>query len=325
MEYRKLGFTDLKMSEVGVGTWIIGGDRWEWGWGPTDDEVSIRTIHKALDQGVNWIDTAACYGLGHAEEVAARAIKDRRDNVIVATKCGRGWNEETGEVFGRLKSWSIRQECEDSLRRLQIDVIDLWQIHWPNPEEDVEEAWGEMSRLVQEGKVRYIAVSNFNVEQLKRIQPIHPVASNQPPYSMLRRDVEAELLPYCAANNIGVVVYSPIESGMLAGKFSHEYMNSLPANDWRRTKGAAMFDEPEFSVNLEFIDKLRPIAARKGCNLSQLAIAWVLRRPEVTAAIAGARKPEQIVETTIINHLNADEIKEIDGYLKERDTKVKRW
>jgi aryl-alcohol dehydrogenase-like predicted oxidoreductase len=323
MKYRQLGYSDLQLSEVGIGTWLIGGDRWAWGWGPTDDEESIRTIHQALDQGVNWIDTAACYGLGHAEEVVARAVKDRRDKVIIATKCGRGWNEETGEVFGHLKSWRIRKECEDSLRRLQTDVIDLWQIHWPDPEPDIEEAWGEMTRLVEEGKVRYLGVSNFSVAQLKRIQPIHPVASNQPPYSMLRRDIEPELLPFCAANKIGIVVYSPIESGLLAGKFTKEYLDNLPANDWRRTK-SSLFQEPEFSINLAFIDKLRPIAERKGSSLSQLAIAWVLRRPEVTAAIAGARRPAQIIETTTVAHLTPEEISEIDGYLLERDSNLKQ-
>lgn len=323
MNLRKLGYSDLMFSEVGIGTWIIGGDRWEWGWGPQDDEDSIRTIHKALDSGVNWIDTAACYGLGHAEEVVTRAIKDRRDKVYIATKCGRGWNEQTGEIFGRLKSWSVREECEASLRRLHIDVIDLWQIHRPEPEEDIEEAWGEMARLVQEGKVRYLGASNFSVEQLKRIQPIHPVASNQPPYSMLRRDIETDLLAYCAGQKIGVVVYSPIESGMLAGKFSKEYMDNLPVNDWRRTR-SSMFQEPELSINLAFIEKLRPIARRKGCSLSQMAIAWVLRRHEVTAAIAGARRPAQIEETTIVNPLTSEEIKEIDTYLLERDSSLRR-
>lgn len=321
MNQRKLGNTDLLLSEVGIGTWIIGGDKWEWGWGPHNDEDSIRTIHTALDNGVNWIDTAACYGLGHAEEVVARAIKDRRNKVLIATKCGRGWNEQTGEIFGRLKSLSIREECEASLRRLQTDVIDLWQIHWPDPEPDIEEAWGEMARLVQEGKVRYLAVSNFSVEQLKRLQPIHPVASNQPPYSLLRRDIEDELLDYCAANQIGTLAYSPIESGLLAGKFSKEYMNNLPSNDWRRTR-SSMFQEPEFGVNLIFIEKLRLIAQNKGCSLSQLAIAWVLRKPEVTAAIVGARRPEQIQETTTVHHLTADEIKIIDTYLMERENSL---
>jgi len=323
MNRRKLGFTDLMFSEVGIGTWIIGGDRWEWGWGPHDDEDSIRTIHRALDCGVNWIDTAACYGLGHAEEVVGRAIKGKRDQVIIATKCGRGWNEKTGEIFGRLKSQSIREECEASLRRLQIEVIDLWQIHWPDPEEDIEEAWGEMARLVQEGKVRFLGVSNFSVEQLKRIQPIHPVASNQPPYSMLRREIETDLLAYCAEQKIGIVVYSPIESGLLAGKFSKEYIDNLPANDWRRTR-SPIFQEPEFSINLALIDKLRPIAQRKGCSLSQLAIAWVLRRPEVTAAIAGARKPTQIEETTTVHPLTPQEIAEIDTCLLERDSSLRR-
>jgi aryl-alcohol dehydrogenase-like predicted oxidoreductase len=321
MNLRKLGHTDLALSEIGIGTWIIGGEGWEWGWGPHDDEDSIRTMHKAFDNGVNWVDTAACYGLGHAEEVVARAIKDRRNDVLIATKCGRGWNEKTGEIFGRLKSWSVRDECEASLRRLQIDVIDLWQIHWPDPDEDVEEAWGEMSRLVQEGKVRYLGTSNFSVDQLKRIQPIHPVASNQPPYSLLRRNIEDDLLPYCSKNGIGTVVYSPIESGLLAGKFSKTYMDNLPANDWRRTR-SPLFQEPEFSVNLALVDKLRPIAQRKGCSLSQLAIAWVLRRPEISAAIAGARRPDQIEETTSVHPLTQAEIAEINTYLLERESSL---
>jgi aryl-alcohol dehydrogenase-like predicted oxidoreductase len=322
MNLRKLGNSELMFSEIGIGTWIIGGDRWEWGWGPQDDDESIKTIHRALDNGVNWIDTAACYGLGHAEEVVGRAIKDRRNSVYIATKCGRGWNEQTGEIFGRLKSWSVRNECEASLRRLHIDVIDLWQIHWPDPVDDVEEAWGEMVRLVQEGKIRYLGVSNFSVELLKRIQSIHPVTSVQPPYSMLRRDIETELMAYCSVNKIGIVVYSPIESGLLAGKFSNEYMNSLPANDWRRTR-SSMFQEPEFRINLAFIDKLRPLAQRKGCSLSQLAIAWVLRRPEVTAAIAGARKSSQIEETTLVHPLTPEEIVEIDTFILERESSLK--
>jgi aryl-alcohol dehydrogenase-like predicted oxidoreductase len=323
MNLRKIGNTDLALSEIGIGTWIIGGERWEWGWGPHDDEDSIRTMHAAFDSGVNWIDTAACYGLGHAEEVVARAIEDRRGKILVATKCGRGWNEQTGEIFGRLKGWSIRSECEASLRRLHIDVIDLWQIHWPDPAEDIEEAWGEMSRLVQEGKVRYLGTSNFSVEQLKRLHAIHPVTSNQPPYSLLRREIEADLLGYCAANNIGTVVYSPIESGLLAGKFSREYMDKLPANDWRRTR-SSLFQEPEFSITLDLIEKLRPIAARKGCSLSQLAIAWVLRRPEVTAAIVGARWPEQIAETTTVHALTPVEITEIDTCLLERESSLRQ-
>jgi len=321
MNLRKLGYTDMMFSEVGIGTWIIGGDRWEWGWGPQDDEDSIRTIHKAFDNGINWIDTAACYGLGHAEEVVARAIKDRQEKVYVATKCGRGWKEQTGEIFGQLKSWNVREECEASLRRLQIDTIDLWQIHWPDPVEDIEEAWGEMARLVQEGKVRYLGVSNFSVAQLKRIQSIFPVTSNQLPYSMLRREIETDLLAFCSTNNIGVVVYSPIESGLLSGKFTKEYLDNLPANDWRRTR-STMFQEPEFSINLTFIDKLRLIALQKRCSLSQLAIAWVLRRAEVTAAIAGARRPSQIEETTSIILLTPEEINKIDTYILERDSSL---
>jgi aryl-alcohol dehydrogenase-like predicted oxidoreductase len=323
MNFRKLGYTDLMFSEIGLGSWIIGGDRWEWGWGPQDEKESILTIHKALDCGINWIDTAACYGLGYAEEVIGKAIKDRRQNVIVATKCGRGWNNTNGEIYSRLKRNSIRKECEDSLQRLQIEVIDLWQIHWPDPEEDIEEAWGEMSLLVQEGKVRYIGVSNFSVDQIKRIQSIHPIASNQPPYSMLRRDIELELLNYCSDKKIGILVYSPIESGLLAGKFSKEYLNNLPNSDWRRTR-SLMFQEPEFSINLGFIEKLRPIAKRKRCSLSQLAISWVLRRSEVTSAIVGARSPSQIEETTTVVPLTETDIKEIEAYLLERDSNIRK-
>jgi aryl-alcohol dehydrogenase-like predicted oxidoreductase len=219
MKTRKLGNTELEITAIGFGAWAIGGGDYAFGWGSQDDGESIQAIHKALDLGVNWIDTAPVYGLGRSEEVVAQALKGLRGEVIVATKCGMVWNEQR-EISSNLKAESVRKEAEDSLRRLQTDYIDLYQIHWPKPDEDIEEAWEAMSDLVDEGKVRYAAVSNFSAEQMERIGPIHPVASLQPPYSMLRRDIEADILPYCKDMNIGVVVYSPLQNGLLTGKFT---------------------------------------------------------------------------------------------------------
>ena len=320
MRKRRLGYTDLELTTVGLGAWAIGGP-WQWGWGPQDDRDSIATIQRALDLGINWIDTAAVYGLGHSEEIVGKAVAGRRDQVIIATKCGLVWDAR-GRVSGRLKAWSVRQELEASLRRLNVDVIDLYQIHWPNPDEDIEEAWTEMARAVEEGKVRYIGVSNFSVEQIKRVQKIHPVASLQPPYSMLRRDVETELLPFCAENQIGVVAYSPMASGLLTGKFTRERLQQLPPDDWRRRSPA--FNEPEFSANLELVEKLKEIASRFGRPVAQLAVAWVLRRPEVTSAIVGARRPEQIEETAPAAdwELPEDVMNEIEELLRARASKL---
>jgi len=317
MQTRQLGSTDLYLTTLGLGTWAIGG-AWLFGWGPQDDADSIATIQAALDLGINWIDTAAVYGLGHSEEVVGKAIQGRRDQVIIATKCSRVW-EESGKVGGILKAASIRREAEDSLRRLNIDVIDLFQIHWPKPDEDIEEGWATIADLVQEGKIRYGGVSNFSVAQLKRAQAIHPIASDQPPYSMLRPEVEAELLPYCAANNIGVVVYSPMQAGLLTGKFSQERLASLAADDWRR--GNDQFQEPAFSATLALVEALRPIAARNNKTLAQLAIAWVLRRPEVTSAIVGARRPDQIEETIQAGdwNLSPEDIADIGQLLAKRE------
>jgi aryl-alcohol dehydrogenase-like predicted oxidoreductase len=324
MQTRKLGYTDLYLTTVGLGTWAIGGGGWAYGWGPQDDTDSIRAIQRALDLGINWIDTAAVYGLGHSEEIVGKAIRGRRDQVVIATKCGLVWDEGSTTPYGRLKAWSVRQEVEASLRRLGVDVIDLYQIHWPNPDEDIEEAWATIADLVREGKVRYAGVSNFSVEQMKRIQPIHPIASLQPPYNMLRRDIEAEILPFCAANNIGVIVYSPMASGVLTEKFSRQWVASLPDDDWRK-KYSGHLQEPELSANLALVEGLKAIAARYGRTVSQLAIAWTLRRPEVTAAIVGARRPEQIEQTAPASDwvLPPEVLAEIDDLLARRAEALK--
>ncbi|MFL7790517.1 MAG: aldo/keto reductase [Anaerolineae bacterium] len=318
MQTRKLGYSDLNLTSVGLGTWAIGGE-WQWGWGPQDDAESIAAIQRAIDLGINWIDTAPAYGQGHSEEIVGRAIAERRDQVTIATKCGMVWDAGSTTVYRRLKAASVRREVEDSLRRLRVNAIDLYQIHWPNPDEDIEEGWGAIADMIGEGKIRYAGASNFSVAQLKRVQAIHPVASLQPPYSMLRRDVEQELLPFCAANDIGIIAYSPMQAGLLTGKFTKERIASLPDGDWRKQN--PFFGEPQLSANLALVEKLRPIAERNGKTLAQLAIAWVLRRPELTAAIVGARRPSQIEETAPAGDwtLSQEDIAEIDALLEERD------
>lgn len=322
MRKRKLGWTDLELTVIGFGSWALGGGGWKSGWGPQDDEESIAAIHRALDLGINWIDTAAVYGLGHSEEIIAKALRGMSEKPIIATKCGLVWNEK-GEVFGCLKRDSIRKEVEDSLRRLEVEVIDLYQIHWPDPDPDIEEAWSTMADLVKEGKIRYAGVSNFNVEQMKRIEKIHPIASLQPPYSMIMRDIEKEILPYCAEKNMGVIVYSPMQKGLLTGKFTPERVKNLPPDDHRRND--PQFNEPLLSINLELVEKLKPIAEKHGRTLAQLAIAWVLRRPEVTAAIVGTRRPSQIEETFPAGdwELAAEDIEAIEKLLQEREEKIK--
>lgn len=320
MKTRKLGYTDLHLTTIGLGTWAIGGGGWQWGWGPQDDAESIVALRCGLDLGINWIDTAAAYGLGHSEEVVGRAIAGRRDEVIIATKCGLVWDKGRTDVYGRLKAQSVRAECEASLKRLEVDVIDLYQIHWPDPDEDVEEAWGAIADLIRQGKVRYAGACNFSVAQLKRVQAIHPVASLQPPYSMLNRGVEEELLSYCAANDMGVVAYSPMQTGLLTGKYTRERIASLPDDDWRKDRNPD-FQEPALSANLELVERLRPIAERRGKTVAQLAIAWVLRRPEVTSAIVGVRRSSHIEETAGAGgwELTAQDIAEIDALLARRE------
>lgn len=295
MQTRKLGLSDLYLTTIGLGTWAMGGGDWKFGWGPQDDTNSVNAIHAALDQGINWIDTAAIYGHGHAEKVVGKAIRGIRNEVIIATKCGRIWEGDSREIGKSLRANSIRREVEASLKRLAIEVIDLYQIHWPEPDEEIEEGWGTLAELVKEGKIRYGGVSNFSLEQLKRAQAIHPITSLQPPYSMLRREIEEEIMTYCGTNQIGIIAYSPMQAGLLTGKFTKERAAGLPESDWRSRH--PFFMEPQLSVNLEAIDQLRKIANEKKISLSQLSLAWVLRNKEVTSAIVGARSPQQIEET----------------------------
>lgn len=324
MQMRKLGYTDLELTTVGLGTWATGGGGWRWGWGSQEDADSIAAIRRALDLGINWVDCAAAYGLGHAEEVLGRALEGRRREVILATKCGLTWDEGSTDLVFRLTRDSVRKECEGSLRRLQTDVIDLYQIHWPNDEEHLEEGWSTIADLINEGKVRYAGLSNTSIAQMERLQVIAPVASLQPPYSMVRRDVEREILPFCAAHHIGVVAYSPMQTGLLTGKVTREWVQSLPDDDWRK-KGSPYLQEPQLTANLALVEGLRAIAARSGRRVSELAIAWVLRRPEVTAAIVGARKPSQIEETVGGGDwvLTPEEIAEIETLLAERDSAIR--
>jgi aryl-alcohol dehydrogenase-like predicted oxidoreductase len=322
MERRRLGRSGLELTTVGLGTWALGGSGWKYAWGPQDDADSVATILRALDLGINWIDTAAVYGFGHSEEVVGRALKGRRESVILATKCGRTWEHGNPNIIPRLNKQSIEAEIEASLRRLRTDRIDLYQIHWPDPDSDIEEAWEAIARAVKEGKIRFAGVSNFSRTQMERLQKIHPIASLQPPYSMLRRDVEEELLGWCADNGIGVVAYSPMQNGLLAGRFTRERVAALPADDWRR--GSPYFTEPALSHNLRLVEGLKKIPSSGRKSLGELAVAWILRRPEVTAAIVGSRKPEQVGETVgaASNPLSAEEEKGIARLLAERQERM---
>jgi aryl-alcohol dehydrogenase-like predicted oxidoreductase len=317
MEQRTLGWTDLELTRIGLGTWAIGGGDWAFAWGPQDDERSIEAIHGALDRGVNWIDTAAVYGLGHSEEVVGKAIAGLHEKPILATKCGRPWDEHR-EIYGDLTRSSIVAEAEASLKRLGVEAIDLYQIHWPLPPDGIEEAWRAIGDLIDAGKVRYGGVSNFNVGQLETIQTAHPVASLQPPYSLLERGVEDELLGFCLAHDIGVIAYSPMQKGLLTGKVTPEWVANLPQDDHRR--GDPEFQSPRIEANMAFVQGISALARESGHSPAQLAIAWVLRRPEVTAAIVGARRPDQIDETAAAGDWSLDPstVEQIDALLQQR-------
>jgi aryl-alcohol dehydrogenase-like predicted oxidoreductase len=322
MEKRRLGNSEMQFTPIGIGSAAIGGGGNQYGWGPQDDRDSIATIHHGLDLGINWIDTAQLYGRGHSEKMVGKAIKGRRDKLYIATKCGILWNKDGSDVSHHLKTASIKTECEYSLKRLRTDYIDLYQIHWPMPDEDIEEGWSAISDLIQQGKVRYGGVSNFSIEQMERIQKILPITSLQPPYSMLKREVEKGILDFCAKQRIGVIVYSPLQEGLLTGKFTAERAAALPEDDQRKRN--IMFQEPRLSLILDFVDKLRSIAAEIKQPVANIALAWTLRRPEVTGAIAGARRPDQIDETykTMDLKLTPGEWARVDTLIANYEKKV---
>lgn len=315
MQKRKLGNSDLFITSIGVGAWAMGGSGWAYSWGPQDDKQSIAAIHAALAHGMNWIDTAAVYGLGHSEEVVARALAGRNDRPYIFTKCELTWNDRR-EIKGNLKSDSLRRECEASLRRLNVDVIDLYQIHWPDPDEDLEEGWSTLAKLRNEGKLRYIGVSNFNVDQMRRAQALSPVTSLQPPYSLLERTIESEILPFVVRENIGVIVYSPMAAGLLTGAMTQDRIKNLPAEDWRRRN--PKFLEPQLSRNLKLVELLGEIGNRHGRTPGEVAIAWTLRHPAVTGAIVGVRSSEQVagIVGAAEFRLSPAEIVEIEEYLR---------
>jgi aryl-alcohol dehydrogenase-like predicted oxidoreductase len=311
MKTKRLGNSDLNITPIGFGAWAIGGSGWEFGWGEQDDKASITAIHRALELGVNWIDTAAVYGTGHSEEVVASALSSwSGPRPYVFTKCGLLWDDQ-GYVHRNLKAESIRRECENSLRRLKVDAIDLYQIHWPT--EDLEEGWGEMAKLQKEGKVRWIGVSNFDASQMRRAKKIAPITSLQPPYSLVRREIEAEILPYCQVHDIGVIVYSPMQSGLLTGAMTRERIAKLPESDWRSRDPE--FREPKLSKNLALVGRLRNVGRRYGRPPGQVAVAWVLRNSAVTAAIVGARSPQQVEQNVGAAdlYLTDEDVAEIDG------------
>jgi aryl-alcohol dehydrogenase-like predicted oxidoreductase len=292
MKTKPLGNSDLQITPVGFGAWAIGGD-WQFGWGAQDDAQSIAAIHRALELGVNWIDTATIYGLGHSEEVVARALAGWNGaRPYVFTKCGMIWDAH-GKVGYSLRAESVRRECEASLRRLKTDVIDLYQIHWPADDlNETIEGWSTLSALQKEGKVRWIGVSNASVEEMQKMKAVAPITSLQPPYSLIRRDIEKSQLPWCESEGVGVIVYSPMASGLLTGAMTRERIAALPKEDWR-TKNE-QFRDPKLAENLQLVEQLKAVGARHGRPAGQIAIAWTLRHPAVTAAIVGARNPRQV-------------------------------
>ncbi len=317
MNTRLLGNSDLAITPLGLGAWAIGGGGWAFGWGGQDDADSIAAIHEAVDLGINWIDTAPVYGMGRSEEVVARALAgippSRRP--LVFTKCGRVW-DAARQVGKCLSRESVRAECQASLARLSVERIDLLQVHWPEPDEQVEEGWGELARLREEGLVRWIGVSNFSVAQMERAARIAPITSLQPPYSLLRRDIETAILPHCRAAGIGVLAYSPMASGLLTGTWTAARVAALPDDDWRKQKNP-LFQEPAFSRNLRAAETLRAIGLPHGLSPGAVALAWVLSRPGVTGAIAGARRPGQLGDLVAAAdaRLSADDLARIEGAL----------
>jgi aryl-alcohol dehydrogenase-like predicted oxidoreductase len=319
METRRLGNSDLNITPVGYGAWAIGGGGWQFAWGAQNDDDSIAAIHRALEMGVNWIDTAGVYGLGHSEEVVSRALKTWPGaKPYIFTKCGLRWDAQ-GNIQKILHADSICREVEDSLRRLAVDTIDLYQIHWP-PEPDspeLEEGWSILDALKRQGKVRWIGVSNFDVKQMRRAQGIAPIISVQPPYSLINRGAENDILPYCLKEGIGVIVYSPMASGLLTGTMTRERATRLPKDDWRSSDPE--FREPRLSLNLALVERLRGIGKRHGYSPGEVAIAWTLRNADVTGAIVGARNARQVEGVMRAGEfrLNDKEVSEIEEFFEE--------
>ena len=314
---RTLGNSDLHLTPIGFGAWAIGGGNWEFAWGPQDDDESIAAIHRALELGINWIDTAAIYGLGHSEEIVGRAVKSFSGaKPLVFTKCSMRWHQDRS-IYRSLKPASLAEELEGSLRRLGVETIDLYQIHWPNPDEEIEEGWEALAKFQQQGKIRWIGVSNFNVEQMKRAQKIAPIPSLQPPYSMLRPAVEKEILPFAQANGIGVINYSPMVSGLLTGAMTAERIKTLPADDWRRK--SVEFNEPKLSKNMRLVELLREIGSGHGVAPGVVAVAWTLHNPAITAAIVGGRSGKQVegLAPALDFRLSEAEFARINGFLAE--------
>ena len=307
MQTKQLGNSDLMITPMGLGAWAIGGGGWAFGWGPQDDAESISAIRAAVEGGFNWVDTAPVYGLGHSEEVVKKALEGLSPRPYVFTKCARIWDENR-QIGKSLKRDSVRRECEASLRRLGVDTIDLYQMHWPEPDEDVEEGWETMARLKEEGKVRWIGVSNFSASQLERAQRIAPITSLQPPYSIVQPEVEASILPLCVQHGIGVLAYAPMKSGLLTGKMTRARLAGLPEDDFRRRN--PFFQEPMLTRALGVVEVLQAIGARHGRTPGEAAIAWVLRNPAITGAIVGLRNAGQLegVIGAAEFRLSADEV-----------------
>jgi aryl-alcohol dehydrogenase-like predicted oxidoreductase len=314
MEKKRLGNSDLLLSPVGIGAWAMGGSGWAFSWSQQDDRDSIAAIHAALDAGMNWIDTAAVYGLGHSERVVAAALAEYSGTrPYVFTKCERAW-DSSGQILKSLKSESIRRECEDSLRRLNVETIDLYQIHWPEPVEDIEEGWNTLLDLQRQGKVRWIGVSNFDVPQMERALALGPITSLQPPYSLIRSEVAREILPFANRHGIGTIVYSPMGSGMLAGSMNRLRVESLPADDWRRR--SAHFQEPLLTRNLGIAAHLAKLAESHGRKPGEVAIAYTLANPAVTGAIVGFRNATQVRDLcgALTFRLSQSEVDELDRF-----------
>jgi len=289
---RTLGNSDLKLTRIGFGAWAIGGGNWEFAWGPQEDSESIAAIHRALELGINWIDTAAIYGLGHSEEIVGQAVKTWPGaKPLVFTKCSMRWHADRS-IYRSLKAGSLAEELEGSLKRLGVDCVDLYQVHWPNPDDEIEEGWAQLARFKEQGKIRWLGVSNFSVAQMERARKIAPITSLQPPYSMLRRAIEDEILPYTAEHTIGVINYSPMVSGLLTGAMTAERVAAFPVDDWRRR--AVEFNEPRLSRNLRLVELLREIGSAGAVGPGVVAVAWTLHNPAVTAAIVGGRSAKQV-------------------------------